>query len=172
MYYIDFDGVILDTYFPTFKEYYEQEKLGNYIDDIEYVQKQDWNKILVESEIINNSIDIIKSIDINRVAILTRIHSLENEGESKIKYLREKGIRCPIILVPYHLKKTDIVFAKDNILIDDAIFNLDEWSSQGGTSIYFNKDGNSIDGWGRENTKYKIIQDLNFIKNEINHKES
>ena len=167
MYYIDFDGVILDTYLPTFKEYLEKEKLGKYIDDIEYVQKQNWEKILKESEIINNSLDIIKSLDINRVAILTRIHSLENEGESKIKYLREKGIKCPIILVPYHLKKTDIVSAKNNILIDDAVFNLDEWSSQGGTSIYFNKDGKQIDGWGTKNTKYKMIQDLKYIKEQI-----
>lgn len=54
--------------------------------------------------------------------------------------------------------------AKNNILVDDALFNLDAWVSCGGIPLYFNKDNSDIDSWGIENTKYQKIKTLSNIK--------
>ena len=140
--YIDFDGVIMDTYMPLFHDYLEKKKNGIYIDDTKHVINKNWIEVIDNSIVINDAINIIKELEEENTAILTRIHSLENEGIAKIKYLREKGIKCNIILVPYQVKKTDIVIAKDNVLVDDAIFNLDEWSMAGGIPIFFDTYGN------------------------------
>ncbi len=164
MTYIDFDDVIMDTYQAVFGDYQKTDANGEFIDDILHVKNKDWNKVLKESLIINNSIDIIKSLDINKVSILTRVHSLTNEGSNKIKFLRELGVKCPIILVPYDLKKIDIVPVEGNILIDDLLFNLDEWNEAGGISIFFNKNNDNKDGFGIENTKYRKVNSLEFLK--------
>lgn len=164
MNYIDFDGVILDTHYPLFKDHKEFTNNRGYINDTKYVQDRDWYQVLRESEIINDSINIIKTLDISNNAILTRVHSLENEGSNKVIYLRESGIKCPIILVPYNLKKTAIVPPKNNILIDDDLFNLDDWQSLGGIPIYFNKDDSDIDGWGYLNTKYPKTRTLKILE--------
>ena len=115
--YIDFDGVVKDTYGPLFEDYFIRKKNGEYVDDTEHVIKKDWIYVLAKSPIINNAIALINEID--DVAICTRIHSLENEGVAKIRDLRNLGLKCDIILVPYQLKKSDIVRARGNILIDD-----------------------------------------------------
>lgn len=54
-------------------------------------------------------------------------------------------------------------FIKDNILIDDKVYNLDEWSSKGGIPIFFNKNNTDIDYYGKVNTKYKKISDLSML---------
>ena len=160
--YIDFDGVIMDTYLPIFGDYQKQDLNGRYISDKEHVQKKDWNMILSSSIEINNSLEIIRSL--RNVAILTRIYSMENEGAAKIKFLRDMGIECEIILAPYQFKKTEIVPAKGNVLVDDAIFNLDDWNLAGGVPIYFNKDGMDIDGWGVRNKRYVKTRSLEILR--------
>ena len=35
--YVDFDGVIKDTYIPLFEDYLEKRKNGEFIDDTEHV---------------------------------------------------------------------------------------------------------------------------------------
>ena len=162
--YIDFDGVIMDTYLPIFHDYLEKKGKGIYVDDTAHVINKDWNEVLNNSLIINNAIEIIKELNPRETSILTRIHSLENEGVTKIKFLRSAGIKCDIILVPYQLKKTDIVIARDNILVDDAIFNLDEWANAGGIPIFFDTYKNNIDGRGVENKKYVKTRTLEILK--------
>ena len=162
--YIDFDGVIMDTYMPLFHDYFEKQGQGIYIDDTEHVINKNWQEVLNNSLVINNAIEIIKELNPNTTAILTRIHSLENEGVTKIKYLRNNNVKCDIILVPYQVKKTDIVIAKNNILVDDAIFNLDEWQMAGGIPIFFDTYHNNIDGWGVENKKYTKTRTLEILK--------
>ena len=164
--YIDFDGVILDTYMPLFRDYFESKGSYQrmYIDDTNHVINKDWQEVLNNSLVINNAIEIIKELNPDNTAILTRIHSLENEGVTKIKYLRDRGIKCNIILVPYQVKKTDIVIAKNNILVDDAVYNLDEWQEEGGIPIFFDTYDNNIDGWGIENKKYKRTKTLEILK--------
>lgn len=160
--YVDFDGVIKDTYQPLFEDYWEKRKNGEYIDDTEHVIKKDWIYVLAKSPIINDAIKILNEVD-NSV-VCTRVHSLENEGVAKIRDMRELGLKCDIILVPYQLKKTDVVDPEGNILVDDAIFNLDDWVHDGGFPIFFDKDGTNVDGWGRENTKYVKTRSLEILK--------
>ena len=62
------------------------------------------------------------------------------------------------------VKKTDIVQAKNNILVDDAVFNLDEWRMAGGIPIFFDTRGNNIDGFGVENKNYIKTRSLNILK--------
>ena len=78
--------------------------------------------------------------------------------------MRALGLKCDIILVPYPLKKTDVVDAQSNILVDDAIFNLDEWVMAGGIPIFFDNNGTNIDGWGVENKKYVRTRSLEILK--------
>lgn len=164
MNYIDFDNVILDTYLPIFKDYHDKSKIGTFIDDANYVMQKDWAQILRESPIINDGIEIIKTLDIAQNCILTKIHSLTNEGSSKIIFLRESGIACPIILVPYNVSKTDVVNAKDNVLVDDNLLNLNEWYQKGGISIFFSKDDLDVDAYGRRNTIYPKTRTLKVLR--------
>lgn len=160
--YVDFDGVIKDTYMPLFEDYLEKQKAGIYVDDTEHVIKKDWIYVLEKSPIINDAIKILNELE--DTAVLTRVHSLENEGVAKIRNLRELGTKCDIILVPYQVKKTDVVNADGNILVDDAIFNLDEWAQAGGRSIFFDNRGTNVDGWGTKNTKYVRTRSLEILK--------
>ena len=70
-----------------------------------------------------------------------------------------------IHLVPTKISKSDMVNPKGNILIDDKVYNLDEWNSKGGISVFFNKNNNDIDIYGKANTKYKKINDLSMLLN-------
>lgn len=159
--YIDFDQVLLATEDILFMEYKEKKKQGIYLDKQKYLEDFDWLWLVFNCEIIANSIDILRTIP--EAKILTKVHSIK-EASAKIKYLRTKELPNEIILVPGNHKKTDLVQAKDNILVDDAVHNLDAWSSAGGISYYFNKDNNDIDSWGIVNTKYPKIKTLNMFK--------
>ena len=167
MLYIDFDGVILDTATLLFEEWRknpERDKLPER-EKIRYIQNSDWNYIIYHSKIINNSIECLKEMNPKQSFILTKINSVENEGYAKIKWLRENGIKQGIILVPYHLKKTDLVDAKGNVLVDDCLKNLEEWEEEGGKPIFFDMDNDNIDSWERPNDKgYQKILTLSSIQ--------
>lgn len=161
--YIDFDGVIFDTESEVFKYYELLKKYKICINKLRCVQRRSWIDVLENSKEINDAIRIINELD-NDTAILTRIHSLENEGVSKIKLLRDLGIEKEIILVPYQVKKSDVVPARGNILVDDSIFNLNEWRSDGGMSVFFNKDDSDYDNWGVLNERYPKIKSLSMLQ--------
>lgn len=161
--YVDFDGVIMDTFLPIFGDYKKKTMAdGTFISDKEHVQTVDWNLALKNSLIINDAIEIIKLVD--DISILTRIYSMENEGVAKVKFLRELGVKCDIILAPYDLKKTEVVNARGNILIDDSLFNLEDWEKASGIPIFFNKDGLDVDGWGETNKKFIKTRTLEILK--------
>ena len=133
MIYIDFDGVILDTWSVRIDEYYK--KYGN----IEITDKKvkevmldiGWDNIILRSNEINNGINNI--IEISKrydVCILTKINSL-NEKEEKKKFLLKNNINN-VEFVWYEDSKAKYVSSSDDILIDDTIKNLDEWESSGG----------------------------------------
>ena len=159
--YIDFDGVILDTD-TTIDNIIKDSS----IDKKEYIRNCDWDKILNNTAVINNSIKYLREskLDIN---LLSKISTLE-EGIAKVKYLRNKDVDMNIHLVPTKISKSDMVSPKGNILIDDKIYNLDEWSCKGGISIFFNKDNKDMDIYDKTNTKYKKISDLRMILSDIN----
>lgn len=169
--YIDFDGVILDTSPLLFKRWREMEhETLNETDKIAYIKEQDWVFILDNSPVINGSLDVLKQLDIERNSILTTVHSLENEGVSKVKYLRKNGVWLPVILVPYVIDKAQMVDAKNNILIDDRIHNLEVWQQHGGHSVFFNKNNLDFDEWHQVNIKYPKIRTLNDINKMRNRK--
>ena len=152
MNYIDFDQVILATEEELFKEYLEKKAQGIKLDKQKYIEEFDWDWLVFNSEVIADAIEIIKSVPNDK--ILTKVHSLK-EASAKIKFLRANNVTNEIIIVPGNHKKTDLVSAKGNILIDDAVHNLDDWSNAGGIAYFFNKDNLDTDNWGVTNTKYK-----------------
>ena len=167
MIYIDFDGVILDTNELLFEEWRKNpdRHLLSEFDKIKYIQKSNWNYIINNSDIINDSIYYLQQMDPNQSSILTKIHSLDNEGIAKIRWLRDKGIKQSIILVPYAVKKTDVVDASGNILVDDSLKNLDEWKKDNGIPIFFDINNDDYDSWQQPNIKkYQKVLDLSKIK--------
>ncbi len=172
MRYIDFDGVILDTEDILFYDWINHPERFNMPWDnvVRYIKRKNWQEILKNSNVINDSINILKNMDIDDTVILTKVHSLGNEGVAKINYLRELGVKQNIILVPFELRKCDVVQAKDNILIDDSLRNLMEWEEQGGYSMFFDKKENNIDSWGEYN--YKQYQRVLRIDAKTNKKLS
>lgn len=167
MIYIDFDGVILDTDGLLFEEWRKNPNrhLLSEEDKIKYIQRSDWYYIINNSVIINDSIYYLKQMDFNNSTILTKIHSSSNEGVAKVRWLRENGVKQSIILVPYMLKKTDMVDACGNILIDDCLRNLDDWTNNNGIPLFFDMDDDGYDSWQQPNVKrYKKVLDLSKIK--------
>lgn len=162
--YVDFDGVIKDTDKVLDLEY---SKVNN-ISRSDFVKNYDWDKLLEVSDIINNSLNYLKNTK-HDVYILSKISSM-NEGIAKVKYLRDNGVNINIHLVPTKISKSDIVSAKGNILIDDKVYNLDEWVDKGGIGIFFNKDNLDYDVRGNENTKYMKINNLDILCNDIDVK--
>ena len=154
--YIDFDGVILDTDTTI-----DNAIKNSNTEKKEYIRTCNWDELLENTKVINNSIKFLKEtkLDIN---LLSKISTLE-EGIAKIKYLRNNNVNMNINLVPTKVSKSDVVCPKDNILIDDKVYNLDEWKSKGGIPIFFNKDNNDIDIYGKTNTEYKKITDLSLL---------
>ena len=129
MIFIDFDGVILDTEKLLFEEWRKNPNrhLLPEIEKIKYIQNSNWNYILNNSEIINDSIYYLKQMNPKTSFILTKIHSLSNEGVEKVKWIKSHRIKQNIILVPHIVKKTDMVDVNGNILVDDSLKNLREW---------------------------------------------
>ena len=163
MNYIDFDQVILATEEELFKEYLEKKAEGIKLEKQKYLEEFDWDWLVFNSEVIADAIEIIKSVPNDK--ILTKVHSLK-EASAKIKFLRANNVTNEIIIVPGNHKKTDLVSAKGNILIDDAVHNLDDWSNAGGIAYFFNKDNLDTDNWGVTNTKYKKINNLKILTKE------
>ena len=167
MIYIDFDGVILDTEGLLFEEWRKNPNRHNLTEDdkIKYIQRADWNYIINNSEIINDSIYYLKHIDPSQSAILTKIHSLSNEGMAKIKWLRENRVKQNIVLVPYLFKKSDVVDARGNLLVDDCLKNLDDWVDNDGYPLFFDVNDDGYDSWKQPNVKkYRRVLDLSKIR--------
>ena len=162
--YIDFDGVILDTWKVISRHYILRYNTDNYEDDFIKKVMEDigWNKILFESEIINDSISNINELSkLVNVCIITKFNSKDEKIQKQI-YLQKKDINN-VIFVPYVCNKSDYADAQNNILIDDTINNLDDWYKSGGIPIFFNKDSKNVDDFGKNNYKYKKIDDISHV---------
>ena len=90
--YVDFDGVILDTDAVLDLEYSKVKDINK----SEFIKNYDWNNLVINSTIINNSLDNLKNSKYETY-ILSKISSL-NEGISKVKYLRDNGVLTNIHL--------------------------------------------------------------------------
>ena len=159
--YIDFDGVILDTWKIIFKKYqkeYNTEEI-NEMNLKKIMLEIGWESILKDSREINNSLEKIKQLNKNQnVCVLSKVNSREEE-KAKREYLLKNGINT-MCFVPYVFSKTQFVEAKGNILIDDDIKNLNDWQNHGGIPIFFNEKLCNYDSYGQKNDKYLIINDL------------
>ena len=136
--YIDFDGVIYPTEDYLFERYRKSRDEGIILDKLNYLKTYEWKELFERIEPIPESLEALRELE--EAIILTKVHSMENEAAVKIDLLRSLNIKNDIIIVPYKYKKTDIVIAKNSILVDDTVHNLDDWSNAGGIPIFFNKD--------------------------------
>ena len=161
--YIDFDGVILDTMTKTYKEIEEagidktnQEKV------MEYFRGIDWEKLIEETDEINDSINEIKKICASKkfnVYILTHVNST-NEMIAKIKYLHRVLPQVTVVSVPKQIPKTEVVNPSAAILIDDYSGNIKEWQKKLGIGIKFVKE--------KENSDYPEITSLSEVIDMFN----
>lgn len=156
--YIDFDGVILDTIKTTYEL---MDQIGidknNPKCSREFYRTLDWDKTLLDTPQINHSINKIKLLmDSNKfeVAVLTHVVTY-NEGVAKIKYLKNYLPELPVILVPKEFSKTEFVYPKDSILVDDYTENLREWKNAGGIGIKFSQN--------KKENPFSVINDLEEI---------
>jgi hypothetical protein len=134
-YYIDFDGVILDT-IPVYKLIYSRYKLENENNLFRYLNISD---VFSKKREINNSLNILKDLqDKIDIKIITKVN---NDYEARVKkdFLKKNGINIPVITVPQYEKKSNYVknIDKNTILIDDLKDNIDDWIIKGGTGILF-----------------------------------
>ena len=170
MIYIDFDGVILDTEDLIFEEWRKNPNRHSLpeTEKIKYLKKVNWENVLKNSKPINNSINYLLAMNPNNTFILTKIHSLK-EGTAKIKWIKKQNIKLKVILVPYYLKKADVVNPNENLLIDDCLKNLHEWECQNGKVIFFDKDDDNYDSWHDQNIhEYERVNDLSKFINNTN----
>lgn len=153
--FIDFDGVIFDTE----KRVVDRKKQNPDISWDEFFETLDWFQLIDESEVINNAIDYIlegqsKS---RQLSILTKIHTLV-EMEAKLRALRSRKVKVPVLFVPPHVKKSQIYLPNTgDILIDDSIKNLIDWEQNGGRGIYFNDGSDSPSQFETVKTLRRIL---------------
>lgn len=168
MIYIDFDGVILDTDKVLFKEFIDNPNFEpfNEPEMVEYIKKSNWDYVIRNSEVINDSLYYLKESDPKETCILTKVHSIGNEGKAKIEWKNRNNLKQAIILVPFYAKKTDVVDAEGNELYDDCFKNLKEWKEKGGIPIFFDGKQTGYDNWGEKDTYnyQKVINLRNICK--------
>ena len=157
--YIDFDGVILDTLTYIYRDLEESGKTYTDEQRKKFYINYNWESVIKDEFIINDSINCIKKIiDSNKfnLAILTHVNSI-NEAVLKIKYLRKYFKDITIIPCPKEISKTQMIHTKDAILIDDYSGNLREWKKEGGIHVKFSL--------GVEPNEFIVIKKLDEILN-------
>ena len=151
MRYIDLDGVILDTeqllFHEILKDFNKSKLNEEFI--MQLVINVNWEYILKNANIINDSINILNNLDPKESAILTRVHS-QQEAEAKINYF-ENLVKQQVIVVPYPKRKNHVVDARNNILVDDSLRNLRQWQQDGGYPMFFDIDNDDMDSWEEYN---------------------
>ena len=144
--FIDFDGVILDSeermlerkYDLGFHNHKNESEFDAYF-EYTNLHPEEWEYIIKEAKSINNSVEIIKELEIlkRKIAILTKIHTLQ-EMKVKTEVLRENlNILCPVIFVPPGVKKHQVVIPNNQLLIDDSKKNIVRWIENGGKGLIF-----------------------------------
>lgn len=138
--YIDFDGVILDS-ITTLTNLLNEAgiDINNREDVVNFYKNLDWEQAIKDTPILNDSIHCINKIKESNhfyISILTHVNSID-EIVAKVNFIRKYFVDIPVIACPKQLSKSEIVLAKDAILIDDWHVNLEEWKQAGGIGIHF-----------------------------------
>ena len=159
--YIDCDGVIYNTIEIAFKlmnELQIDRKDSKIVDD--FFRNIDWQNLMNQSEIINNSINKIKLLQDSNlykdIIILTKLNGnyyVEKVKRDTFDILLPK---IKVLTLPLSYSKASIVNAKNNILVDDELRNIKLWNNAGGIGIQFIKDTIDFD--------HNIINDLSDIE--------
>lgn len=144
--FIDFDGVILNSeermlerkYVLGLHDHNNESEFDKYF-EYTNLHPEEWDYILKDAKSINNSVEIIKELEIlkKEIVILTKIHTLK-EMKTKIEVLRDKfEILCPVIFVPPGIKKHQVVIPNNQLLVDDSKKNVYRWIENGGRGLIF-----------------------------------
>lgn len=144
--FIDFDGVIIDSEERMLERKFNLGLL-DHKSEIEFntyfeytnLHPEEWNYIIKEAMSINNSVEIIKELESlkRKIAILTKIHTIQ-EMKVKMEVLRENlKILCPVIFVPPSVKKHQVIIPNNQLLIDDSKENIKGWIENGGRGLIF-----------------------------------
>lgn len=160
--YIDFDGVILDTWPFFYKILQEQnyelyhKSINNCLapeDDkkvIKILNNLDWKYVLDNSPPINNSLKILKclyddGIFDNGGGVLTHCNS-KYEAKCKRDIISKNVPGLDVIPVFRPMHKHDAVDPRGAVLVDDYGGNIKVWEQAGGIGVKFstniNKKGN------------------------------
>jgi hypothetical protein len=169
--YLDFDGVILDTINVTYRQLKklkitDEDKIQQFYKDI------DWNKLIKETDQINDSISNIKKIidsGLYDVEILTHVNS-HLEGQIKTDYINSNLSGINVIPVFKHIDKCDAVDPYNAILVDDFTSNLIKWNDKGGISIKFSDNNKKCEFFTIDNLS-KVIDMYDDIVNNIKKKQ-
>jgi len=162
--FIDFDGVILDSEERMLERKYDLG-LYDHKNETEFdiyfeytnLHPEEWEYVIKEAKSINNSVEIIKELENlkRKIAILTKIHTLQ-EMKVKIEVLRENfKIFCPVIFAPPCVKKYQVVIPNNQLLVDDSSKNIKSWIENDGKGLIFDS---TIDN----NTNEKV-KSLEFL---------
>ena len=139
--YLDFDGVLFDTVSIILSEA-EKNNVNLKGDCKSFFESLDWKYILNSALEINDSVCVVSELKkIKNIKILTHVSSI-NEMEEKTLFINEKFKDIEIIFVPKKYHKSEIVNARDNILVDDSKKNIDDWNTSGGKGILFDSKSN------------------------------
>lgn len=146
--YIDFDGVILNSEERMLeRKFYlglcnhKDEKEFDFYFNYTNEHIEEWDYIIREAVSINNSVEIIRELEAlkKKIAILTKIHTLQ-EMRVKVDDLRNnRKINSPIYFVPPEIKKHQVIIPNNQLLIDDYEKNVLGWISAGGQGYIFDE---------------------------------
>lgn len=173
--YIDFDGVVWDTW-PGFYEHVKNVNevlydkwINNNLDDndsqelVTILRSIDWASFLEKTKPLNNSLYHIMQLyntGLFNITILTHCNS-ENESLNKIKLVANVLPLIKIITVSKDVSKTDVVDPVGAILVDDYGKNIEVWEVNGGIGIKYVP---SI----KPNYPYHQIESLDQVMNIVN----
>lgn len=146
--YIDFDGVILNSEERMLERKYalglynhKDEKEFDFYFNYTNEHIEEWDYIIREAVSINNSVEIIRELEAlkKKIAILTKIHTLQ-EMRVKVDDLRNnRKINSPIYFVPPGIKKHQVIIPDNQLLIDDYEKNVLSWIASGGRGYIFDE---------------------------------
>lgn len=154
--YLDCDGVILDTINKSY-QMIKDKGITSEEEAEKFYKEIDWKMLIEVSGEIDDSIQKIKrlySTGVYDISILTHVIS-KGEADAKIEYFSRVLPEVEVIIVPKNIHKADMICARDAILVDDYLPNLDYWKEMGGIPVKFSSSGKEC--------KYETITSLSDL---------
>lgn len=134
--YLDCDGVILDTINKSY-QMLKEKGITTEAERKVFYSNISWEKLIIESGEINNSISKIKELSkYFDIEILTHFYT-NNELNAKVNYFNVELPNINVIGVPKTIEKADFLDPRDAVLVDDYTPNLDYWKEKGGIPVKF-----------------------------------